>query len=166
MVMIGTDQVGVTKRLDNNPWTPDGVSGVEPAEVTLQQVENHGVETLQAIAATQVNQLTDGICADFNLRMDKYSICFGCDESDSIGAGISLLRNVSSILKKVVLVSICWSRDRDRECTWPECQPFTAREGKDITNLSVLANTEVGTTHLDPLFLVCKQMSKREYKMK
>jgi thioredoxin reductase (NADPH) len=48
-------QAGVTERLDNYPGFPDGIGGAELADRFVRQAERYGVEMLQAVSVTKVN---------------------------------------------------------------------------------------------------------------
>ena len=47
-------QAGVTERLDNYPGFPDGVGGAELADRIVRQAERYGVEMLQALSVTGI----------------------------------------------------------------------------------------------------------------
>ena len=47
-------QAGVTERLDNYPGFPDGIGGAELADRIVRQAERYGVEMLQALSVTSI----------------------------------------------------------------------------------------------------------------
>jgi thioredoxin reductase (NADPH) len=47
-------QAGVTERLDNYPGFPDGIGGAELADRIVRQAERYGVEMLQALSVTGI----------------------------------------------------------------------------------------------------------------
>jgi thioredoxin reductase (NADPH) len=47
-------QAGVTERLDNYPGFPDGIGGAELADRIVRQAERYGVEMLQALSVTRI----------------------------------------------------------------------------------------------------------------
>lgn len=53
-------QAGITERLDNYPGFPEGIGGAELADRFVQQAARYGVEMLQALSVTRIEQ--DGDC--------------------------------------------------------------------------------------------------------
>jgi len=47
-------QAGVTERLDNYPGFPDGIGGAELADRIVRQAQRYGVEMLQALSVTSI----------------------------------------------------------------------------------------------------------------
>ena len=48
-------QAGITERLDNYPGFPEGIGGAELADRFVRQAERYGVEMLQAVSVTKVD---------------------------------------------------------------------------------------------------------------
>jgi thioredoxin reductase (NADPH) len=93
-------QAGVTERLDNYPGFPDGIAGVELADRITRQAQRYGVEILQAVSVTGIEQekgrvfvhtsTGDRICAKSVLVAtgSTYRRTGAAGEADLIGAGI------------------------------------------------------------------------------
>jgi thioredoxin reductase (NADPH) len=94
-------QAGVTERLDNYPGFPDGVGGAELADRIVRQAERYGVEMLQALSVTGIEDAGAEELRVFTSNGDHYEaravlIATGSSyrrtgaegEDDLIGAGI------------------------------------------------------------------------------
>jgi thioredoxin reductase (NADPH) len=94
-------QAGVTERLDNYPGFPDGIGGAELADRIVRQAERYGVEMLQALSVTGIEDAGAEELRVFTSNGDHYEaravlIATGSSyrrtgaegEEDLIGAGI------------------------------------------------------------------------------
>jgi thioredoxin reductase (NADPH) len=94
-------QAGVTERLDNYPGFPDGIGGAELADRIVRQAERYGVEMLQALSVTGIEDAGAEELRIFTSNGDHYEsravvIATGSSyrrtgadgEDDLIGAGI------------------------------------------------------------------------------
>src|SRR5262245_36528049 len=94
-------QAGVTERLDNYPGFPDGIGGAELADRIVRQAERYGVEMLQALSVTGIEDAGAEELRVFTTNGDHYEaravlIATGSSyrrtdamgEEDLIGAGI------------------------------------------------------------------------------
>jgi thioredoxin reductase (NADPH) len=93
-------QAGVTERLDNYPGFPDGIAGAELADRITRQAQRYGVEILQAVSVTGIEQekgrvfvhtsTGDRISAKSVLVAtgSTYRRTGAAGEADLIGAGI------------------------------------------------------------------------------
>jgi thioredoxin reductase (NADPH) len=93
-------QAGVTEKLDNYPGFPDGVAGAELADRITRQAERYGVEILQAVSVTGIEQENGRIFVQTSTgdRISAKSVLVAtgstyrrtgaAGEADLIGAGI------------------------------------------------------------------------------
>jgi thioredoxin reductase (NADPH) len=94
-------QAGVTERLDNYPGFPDGIGGADLADRIVRQAERYGVEMLQALSVTGIEDAGAEEVRVFTSNGDHYEsravlIATGSSyrrteaqgEEDLIGAGI------------------------------------------------------------------------------
>src|SRR5262245_24986177 len=94
-------QAGVTERLDNYPGFPDGIGGAELADRIVRQAQRYGVEMLQALSVTGIEDAGAEELRVFTSNGDHYEaravlIATGSSyrrteamgEEDLIGAGI------------------------------------------------------------------------------
>jgi thioredoxin reductase (NADPH) len=94
-------QAGVTERLDNYPGFPDGIGGADLADRIVRQAERYGVEMLQALSVTGIEDAGAEELRVFTSNGDHYEaravlVATGSSyrrteaegEEDLIGAGI------------------------------------------------------------------------------
>jgi thioredoxin reductase (NADPH) len=93
-------QAGVTEKLDNYPGFPDGVAGAELADRITRQAERYGVEILQAVSVTGIEQENGQVFVQTSTgdRISAKSVLIATGstyrrtgaegEADLIGAGI------------------------------------------------------------------------------
>ncbi len=94
-------QAGVTERLDNYPGFPDGIGGADLADRIVRQAERYGVEMLQALSVTGMEDAGAEELRVFTSNGDHYEaravlVATGSSyrrteaegEEDLIGAGI------------------------------------------------------------------------------
>jgi thioredoxin reductase (NADPH) len=93
-------QAGVTEKLDNYPGFPDGVAGAELADRITRQAERYGVEILQAVSVTGIEEENGQVFVQTSTgdRISAKSVLIATGstyrrtgaegEADLIGAGI------------------------------------------------------------------------------